>query len=318
MRWKLSSQGEVFYRSLYRIRRLEEELARIFPSDKIKSPMHLSIGQEAVAVGVCEALAPQDVVFGTYRSHAYFLAKGGDMRRMTAELYGKVDGCARGKAGSMHLIETSRGIMGASGVVATTIPHAVGFAWACRHQQKDIVTVSFFGDGASEEGVFYESLNFAALKQLPMIFICENNQYAIHTHQKKRQAVPDIAAKGAAFGIRAEVLPDDVSVICNRVGSAVRAVRERKEGPFFFECQTYRWREHVGPNEDYALGYRSLAEIEEWKGRDQLKKIGAELSPAIKERIDREVEQEIKEALAFAEASPFPEAAELTRHVFTE
>ena len=162
---------ERFYRSLYRIRRVEEEIARIYPSDKIKSPVHLSIGQEAVSVGVCEALRPKDVVFGTYRSHAYYLAKGGDLKKMVAELYGKATGCAKGKGGSMHLIDAAHGIMGASAVVGTTIPNAVGYAYALKLQRKDSVVVSLFGDGATDEGVFYESLNFAALKQLPIIFI---------------------------------------------------------------------------------------------------------------------------------------------------
>src|SRR2546421_7608340 len=153
-----------FYRSLYRIRRVEEEIAKVYPTDKIKSPVHLSIGQEAVSVGVCEALRAEDVVFGFYRSHALYLAKGGDLRRMIAELYGKVTGCAHGKGGSMHLIDVAAGVMGTSAVVATTIPQAVGYAYAMKVRQQAGLVVSFLGDGAVEEGVFHESLNFAALK----------------------------------------------------------------------------------------------------------------------------------------------------------
>ncbi|HVR17912.1 MAG TPA: thiamine pyrophosphate-dependent dehydrogenase E1 component subunit alpha, partial [Candidatus Limnocylindrales bacterium] len=178
---------ERFYRALYRIRRVEEEIAAVYPTDKIKSPVHLSIGQEAVSVGVCEALDRDDVVFGTYRSHALYLAKGGDLQKMIAELYGKLDGCAKGKGGSMHLIDVAARVMGASAVVGTTIPQAVGFAYALKLQRKDSVVVSVFGDGAVDEGVFHESLNFAALKSLPIIFVCENNLYAIHTHQLQRQ-----------------------------------------------------------------------------------------------------------------------------------
>ena len=180
---------ERFYRALYRIRRVEEEIARVYPHDKIKSPVHLSIGQEAISVAVCEALAPSDVVFGTYRGHALYLAKGGDLRQMIAELYGKATGCAQGKGGSMHLIDTDAGVMGTSAVVGTTIANAVGYANAMAYRRGGTIVASFFGDGATEEGVFHESLNFATLKRLPMIFICENNSYAIHTYQLRRQAL---------------------------------------------------------------------------------------------------------------------------------
>src|SRR5438552_18743671 len=151
---------EQLYRSLLRIRRVEEEIARVYPTDMIKSPVHLSIGQEAVSVAICEALAPADVVFGTYRGHALYLAKGGDLRQMIAELYGKATGCARGKGGSMHLISPQAGVMGTSAVVGTTIPNAVGYAYALKYQLNRALAASFFGDGATEEGVFAESLNF--------------------------------------------------------------------------------------------------------------------------------------------------------------
>src|SRR5437660_7795827 len=180
------------YRSLYRIRRLEEEVARVYPSDRIKSPVHLSIGQEAVSVGVCEALLPCDVVYGTYRGHALYLARGGDLKRMVAELYGKATGCTGGKGGSMHLIAPEQGMMGTSAVVGTTIANAVGYAYALRYRRWPAVVASFFGDGATEEGVFAESLNFAVLKRLPILFVCENNQYVIHTHQSRRQGTADI------------------------------------------------------------------------------------------------------------------------------
>src|SRR5437868_9278272 len=182
------------YRALFRIRRVEEEVARVYATDAIKSPVHLSIGQEAVSVGVCEALRPQDVVFGTYRGHAMYLAKGGDMNAMVAELYGKATGCTKGKGGSMHLIDPEHGVMGTSAVVGTTIANAAGYAYALKTRRSDAVVVSFFGDGATEEGVFSETLNFTALKRLPVIFVCENNGYAIHTHQSRRQGRPDIRA----------------------------------------------------------------------------------------------------------------------------
>src|SRR5438132_6330613 len=195
---------ERLYRSLYRIRRVEEEIARVYPTDKIKSPVHLSIGQEAVSVGVCDALAAHDIVFGTYRGHALYLAKGGDLKRMLAELYGKATGCTKGKGGSMHLIAPDQGVMGTSAVVGTTMANATGYAYALRYGRRNAIVVSFFGDGATEEGVFAESLNFAALKRLPILFVCENNQYAIHTHQRRRQALPDICGRARAHGVPAE------------------------------------------------------------------------------------------------------------------
>src|SRR5918912_988627 len=194
------------YRALLRIRRVEEEVARVYPTDKIKSPVHLSIGQEAVSVGVCAALRPDDVVFGTYRGHALYLAKGGDLKAMVAELYGRATGCTRGKGGSMHLVDPEAGVMGTSAVVGTTIANAAGYAYALKLRGSEAAVVSFFGDGATEEGVFAETLNFAVLKRLPVLFVCENNGYAIHTHQSRRQGNPDICARAQAFGMPAESL----------------------------------------------------------------------------------------------------------------
>src|SRR5947209_17378555 len=242
---------ERLYRALYRIRRVEEEIARVYPSDKIKSPVHLSIGQEAVSVGVCAALERRDVVFGTYRGHALYLARGGDLRQMIAELYGKATGCTKGKGGSMHLIAPEQGVMGMSAVVGTTIANAAGYAYALRFRREPALVASFFGDGATEEGVFAETLNFAVLKQLPILFVCENNQYAIHTHQSRRQGTPAICERARAFGLPAERLNgDDVVGLVDRARDVVPRVRHG-DGPWFFEVMTYRWREHVGPGADY-------------------------------------------------------------------
>jgi len=307
------------YRSLYRIRRVEEEVARVYPTDVIKSPVHLSIGQESVSVGLCEALAPDDAAFGTYRSHALYLAKGGDLRAMIAELYGKATGCAKGKGGSMHLVDVAAGVFGASAVVGTTIPHAVGYAYAVRLRRERRVVLCVFGDGATDEGVFFESLNFAALKRLPVLFACENNGYAIHTHQRRRQHVPDVCARAAALGIPAERIDDaDVRAIATRARAAVDRMRGSNAGPFLLECMTYRWKEHVGPAEDYALGYRDRAEAEPWIAGDQVARTGAALAPDERARIEREVEAEVADAFAFAEASPFPGPEELGRDVFRE
>jgi TPP-dependent pyruvate/acetoin dehydrogenase alpha subunit len=304
------------YKALYRIRLLEEELARIYPTDKIKSPIHLSIGQEAVSVGVCEALRSDDVVFGTYRGHALYLAKGGDMRAMAAELFGKATGCASSKGGSMHLISTEAGMMGASAVVGTTIANAVGYAYALQHRGRDNLVVSFFGDGASEEGVFAESLNFAALKRLPILFVCENNGYAIHTSQERRQGRPDICARARASGIPAECIEhNDILYLFERTRAVAAKVRAGA-GPHFLEVMTYRWREHVGPNNDFRLGYRTEDEAASWIEADQITRLGSMLPPDRRQQIQEEVEAEVEAALRFAEESPEPAPAELYTDVY--
>jgi len=319
------SQYQRFYHALYRIRRVEEEIAKAYPTDKIKSPVHLSIGQEAVSVGVCETLKPADIVFGTYRSHALYLAKGGDLPKMVAELYGKATGCTKGKGGSMHLIAPEVGVMGTSAVVGTTIANAVGYAYAMKYRRSDAIVVSFFGDGAVDEGVFHESLNFAALKELPLVFICENNEYAIHTHQRFRQPKLNICDRARAYGITAHRIENnDIFQIYEQVGAAVESLRPSASlsgrvgnpGPVFFECMTYRWKEHVGPNEDYQLGYRSPEEAAHWIANDQVKQLAALVTEDKRAAIEAEVEAEIQAAFEFAESSPFPDASELFTDVF--
>jgi len=306
---------ERLFRDLFRIRHVEEEVARIYPSDKIKSPVHLSIGQEAVAVGVCSALRPDDLVFGTYRSHAAYLAKGGNLRAMIAELYGKETGCGHGKGGSMHLADVAHGVMGTSAVVATTVPHAAGYAYSLQLRGSEAVVVSFFGDGATEEGVFYETLNFAALHDLPLLFVCENNGYAIHTPQRARVKLADIASRARAFGVASESLvDDDVFRLRDVTATAVERLR-RGAGPYLIECPTYRWREHVGPGEDWHLGFRSRDEAVPWMERDQVALVGGALPAARRIEIEQTVRDEVADAFAFAEASPFPDAGELWTHV---
>ena len=311
--------NEKLFISLYRIRRLEEEIVRIYPTDKIKSPTHLSIGQEAVSVGVCEALDEQDVVFGSYRSHALYLAKGGDLKGMMAELYGKLTGTSKGKGGSMHLIDVSKGLICTSAVVGTTIPTAIGYAYAFKYQGKNSIVTSFFGDGATEEGVFYESLNFAALKKLPVIFICENNSYAIHTHQSSRQTKSNICERVAPFDIPAiKIQGNDVLEIYDTVRKIRVEMSKGESLPHFIECETYRWKEHVGPNEDYELGYRAKDELKPWMDNDQVDKIGMIINQQKRKELERTVEQEIQEAIDFAEKSDFPSLMELYTDVFQD
>jgi TPP-dependent pyruvate/acetoin dehydrogenase alpha subunit len=309
---------EPLYTTLYRIRRVEEEIARIYPSDKLKSPVHLSIGQEAVAAAMCAPLTREDTVFCTYRSHAAYLAKGGDLKQMLAEMYGKVTGCTKGKGGGMHLIDPEAGVMGASAVVGTTIANAVGYAYSVKLRRKNTVVMSFFGDGGSEEGVFAESLNFAVLKKLPIVFVCENNGYAIHTHQSKRQGLPDICGRAKAAGVTSELITDnDILKMHERAAATVDGLRKgTATGPFFFECQTYRWKEHVGPNEDFKLGYRTKDQAQAWIDNDQVKRLAALLPAGKRKKIESQVEAEIQDAVAFAEESPFPDISELTTDVF--
>jgi TPP-dependent pyruvate/acetoin dehydrogenase alpha subunit len=235
---------------------------------------------------------------------------------MIAELYGRVTGCAKGKGGSMHLIDVSAGVFGASAVVGTTIPHAVGYAYAVRLRREPRVVAAVFGDGAVDEGVFYESLNFAALKRLPVLFLCENNGYAIHTHQRLRQHVPDAAARAAALGLPTERVEDgDVFEIARRAREAVAALRAGG-GPRFLECLTYRWKEHVGPGDDWELGYRDRAEAKPWVEADAVVRTAALLPQGAAARIRAEVEAEVADAFAFAEASPFPGPDELHTDVY--
>lgn len=310
---------ELFYRQLYLIRRVEEEIIKVYPTDKVKSPVHLSIGQEAVSVGVCMALGGSDIVFGTYRSHALYLAKGGDLKGMIAELYGKATGCAKGKGGSMHLVDVSAGVMGTSAVVATTIPQSVGYAFGLQYQKSNRVVASFFGDGACEEGVFHESMNFAALKKLPIIFVCENNGYAIHSKQVSRQSFGSISDFVKAYGIKGlQSKTDDVFSVYKLASKAVSEIKKKKNGPWFLECETYRYKEHVGPGDDFSAGYRSEAEARPWFKRDQVMKVGKLLAAKHRIKIESEVEAQIREAFEFAENSPFPDPAELYTDVFKE
>ena len=314
----LNVDGETaarLYRKLRLIRRTEEEVARIYPSDKIKSPVHLSIGQEFISTGVCDVLNGDDVVSATYRGHAAYLAKGGDLKGMIAEMYGKAGGCAGGKAGSMHLIDMGHNILGMSAVVGTTIPVASGYALAMKREGKRRIVVCFFGDGAVEEGVFSETLNFASLHKLPVLFVCENNGYAIHACLKERWATEALCERVETYAIPTRQVNDgNVFSVRQAAEEAVAAIRAG-EGPRFIECKAYRWREHVGPEEDFDAGYRERHEMAPWLANDQMEKIGGQLPAKLRQTIDAEVETTIAEAVDFAENSPWPQPDELHTHV---
>jgi len=306
------------YGKLRLIRRAEEEIANVYPTDKIKSPVHLSIGQEAVSVGVCDVLRPDDVIAPTYRCHAAYLAKGGDLNAMLAELYGKDAGCARGKGGSMHLVDPRNYILGASAVVGTTIPIAAGYALALKREGRGRAVVAFFGDGGTEEGVFYETLNFAALHRLPALFVCENNFYAIHTPIEKRWATRQLCERVRSFGIPARLIENsDVFEIRQHAAESIAAIRSGN-GPVFLEIHTYRWREHVGPGEDYDAGYRSRDELRRWQDHDPVAVVGALLDPSVREKIDSDIEASIAAAFRFAEDAAWPASGELFAHVYAD
>jgi pyruvate dehydrogenase E1 component alpha subunit len=306
------------YHSLALIRRTEEEIARLYPSDKIKSPVHLSIGQESVSVGVCDALDSGDMMSATYRGHAAYLAKGGDLNRMMAELYGKGTGGAGGKAGSMHLVDMEAGVMGMSAVVGTTIPIAAGYAFAMKHEGRGRLTACFFGDGATEEGVFSETLNFAALHKLPILFVCENNGFAIHSPLSNRWATENLRERVATYGIpTAHIADADVFAIRRAADTAMQAIRAGG-GPQFLECKTYRWREHVGPGEDYDDEYRSRGELTPWQDSDPVTVTGNMLDDDARAAIDDDIEQQIAKAVEFAEQSPWPEPEELFSNVYAD
>lgn len=300
---------KLFYQGL-RIRLTEQKVIELYPSDKIQSPVHLSIGQEAVAVGACESLKPTDLLFCSYRSHSFYLAKGGNLKQMFAELYGKAAGCGGGKAGSMHLAAPEVGLMGASAVVASTIPHAVGAALAAKLLKKDQVIVAVFGDGATDEGVYHESLNFAALHRLPVIFLCENNGLAVHSKTKARQSY-QISEHAKVYGLPVHRLAEgyDFLKVHEMFSKLVENVR-RDGSPEFIEIQTYRYMEHVGIAEDYQYGYRAREEFEAWKAKDPLS-----IDKGLVEKFKPLILREIEEAALFAEQGSWPGPNELLKDV---
>ena len=297
------------------IRKTEQRIAELYPTDCIKSPIHLSIGQEAVSVGVCDVLRRDDWVSGTYRGHALYLSKGGDLKAMMAELFGKIEGCARGKGGSMHLIDIKARVIGTSAVVATNIPVALGYALREKLGGRKNIVVCFMGDGATEEGAFSESLNFSALHDLPILFVCENNGLAIHTPIDKRWASQALGQRVEGYGIGyRETEGSDIFEIRETAAAFAEQIRDGR-GPKFMHCHTYRWHEHVGPLQDTDAPYRSIETDTIWRETDALKQLESELADEHVDEVQRAVEQQIADAVAFAEASPFPPERELFDHV---
>lgn len=307
---------KIFY-SMLRIRLVEETIAQRYSEWKMRCPTHLCTGQEAVSAAVGMVLRKDDFVVSTHRSHGHYLAKGGDLIKMIAEIYGKAIGCTAGKGGSMHLIDKRVGFMGSTSIVGGTIPVGVGLGLSIKLKGTDQVSCVFFGDGATEEGVFYESINFAALKKLPVLFVCENNFYSVYSPLKVRQPESrNICQMVEAMGVPTGYGNGNNAVeIFNKINAAVGNIREGF-GPRFFEFATYRWREHCGPNFDNDLGYRTKEEYLAWKENDPLKLLESHLlGQGIIRRDDIEemevnIQQEIDQAFDFAENSPFPDIEE--------
>jgi len=310
---------ESLLRDMVRIRRVEETLAELYPSGEMRTPTHFSIGQEAVAVGVCGALRRDDVVYSGHRCHAHYLAKGGDLHGMVAELYGRETGCARGRGGSVHLNDPEAGVIASSAILGQTMAVAVGTALAFTMDGRDQVAVTFFGDGTVEEGIFHETLNFAVMRRAPVLFVCENNGFSTHTRLEVRQpASVSIHARAASYGMPSRLVDgNDVFAVHAAAREAVAHAR-RGAGPFFLECTTYRWREHVGPQWDFDKGYRTKAEVDAWIARCPIRRASERLlseGVSTPERIaamGRASQIEVDGAVAAARAASFPAVEDLT------
>lgn len=302
----------------------EEKIAELYADQEMRCPVHLYIGQEAISAGVCQALKRRDYVFSSYRSHGAYISKGGSIRELFAEIYGKKTGCSKGKGGSMHIASKDVNFMGTSALVAGVIPIAAGTALASFLKRDKRVSVVFFGDGATEEGVFHETLNFSALKKLPIVFICENNFYATHSHQMMRQARDNIYQRSEIYGIPGlRIDGNDVLEVYKSSKTAIENAHSGK-GPTLIECRTYRWLEHVGPYYDYDLGYRSKSELDRWMKRcplrlfeNRLLKEGLATASTISNLKDR-IKKEVDEAASFAKESPFPEEEQAYKEVYKE
>jgi pyruvate dehydrogenase E1 component alpha subunit len=297
------------YRTMRTIRRFEERVVDLVNANEIAGVTHEYVGQEAVAAGVCAALGPDDVITSTHRGHGHVIAKGADVRRMMAELLGRTDGLNRGRGGSMHIADLGVGVYGANGIVAAGAPFAAGAAWAGRRNETNVVAATFFGDGGANQGVIHETMNLAALWKLPVLFVCENNGYAV-TLPQQRSTAGSLVERASAYGMAAETVDGmDVEAV---LGAATVAVARARGGggPTFLECRTYRFFGHHTAERTMKLGYRTDEEIETWRDRDPLLITGSKLDDEVRVGIDAEVEELLDDAVAFARESPRPDPSE--------
>mgnify|MGYP001593117573 CR=1 FL=1 len=310
------------YLLMLRIRKFEEKVVELYPAQDMRSPVHLYIGHEAIATGVCLNLRKDDYVSSNHRGHGHCIAKGMDMRLMLAEFYGKKTGYCKGKGGSMHLVDPENGVLGTSAIVGGGLPLAVGAALASVMQGNERVSVAFFGDGAVDEGSFHESLNFASLKKLPVVFVCENNFYATNSHQSARHSNNDIACLAEGYMMPSVCVDgNDVITVFETARNAINRARSGK-GPTFMECRTYRWKAHVGPDCDVEKGCRPREELDQWVKRCPVKRFREllldenVLSESEMLELARQVDEEIEEAVIFAKNSPLPSPTELYEDVY--
>ncbi|MDA8637322.1 thiamine pyrophosphate-dependent dehydrogenase E1 component subunit alpha [Rhodospirillales bacterium] len=315
---------ELFYKEVLRVRMVEEGIAEHYHEQEMRCPVHLSTGQEASAVGICQTLTKQDQIFSTHRSHAHYLAKGGDLRAMLSELYGKATGCTGGRGGSMHLMDIDAGVQSSIPIVASSIALATGFGYAEKRKKTSNISVAFFGDACVEEGVFHESANFAAVAKLPVLFVCENNLYSVYTPLSERQPDRPLIDVAKAHGMKAwHADGNDVAASYQAASDAVKFVRDGN-GPGFVVLDTYRWREHCGPNFDNHLGYRSEEEFKKWEKLCPVKRLeeafdvqgGPDASR--RQEITDDLTSEIENAFEFAKVSPLPDIANVRHYVYSE
>ena len=310
------------YRMMLKIQKVELKINELYHEDEMKTPVHLCLGQEAVAAGVCRHLNTDDYVFSNHRGHGHYIAKGGDVKTMVAELYNRETGCSRGRGGSMHLIDTSVGLLGTSSIVGGSIPIATGAALGSVLKKDNRVSVAFFGDAAVEEGVIYESINFAMLKKLPVVYVCENNFYSVFSHLSKRQAKDDIYRRFEGLSIpRYRVDGNNVIEVYRIAKKAIDNAR-RRGGPSFIECRTYRLRDHHGTGSGVEIGYRTQAEVDEWAARCPVRNFELFLleqrimTASEIEKLAVAIDQEVEEAFKFAQASPLPDKDEVLEYLY--
>ena len=307
---------------MVRIRIFEEEAGKLMESGKIPGALHLYVGEEAVAAGVMVHLSAQDQITSTHRGHGHLVSKGGDLKKMYAELFGRATGYCKGKGGSMHISDMDLGMLGANGIVGAGPPIAIGAAFSNKYRGTHNVTCCFFGDGASNEGTFHEAANMAALYKLPVVFVCENNGFGEFTRQERHQAIHDIADRAAGYGMPGVIVDGmDAVAVYEAAGEAIARAR-RGAGPTLLECKTYRFYDHVGIR-GMGVVYRDDSEVIEWRKRDPIVLfetrlaeegiLSAEAAATVHER----TLFEIREAIAFAESSPFPNEDALLEDVYT-
>jgi TPP-dependent pyruvate/acetoin dehydrogenase alpha subunit len=317
---------KVVLRELYcimlKIQKVELKIDELYHEDEMKTPVHLCLGQEAVAAGVCLNLNRDDYVFSNHRGHGHYIAKGGDIKAMVAELYNRETGCSKGRGGSMHLIDTSVGVLGTSSIVGGCVPIATGAALGSVLKKNGRVSVAFFGDAAVEEGVVYESINFAMLKKLPVVYICENNFYSVYSHLSQRQPKDDIYRRFEGLSIPSyRVDGNNVIEVYRTAGKAIDHAREGG-GPSFLECRTYRLRDHHGTGSGVEVGYRTQEEVDWWAARCLVKNFERFLlerkliTASGIQQMATAINAEVAEAFRFAQSSPLPDENEAAKYLY--